>query len=123
MRVQELLENINFKDDKFVKHTGEKREIDYDLVEDLVHFLNNDDDIYRRHVYPVVTRCIDLIKVKKPVSKSLFGDLVKEGYKEYVKKFPIKELPNELDKKAFKEACSKMFKEVCDDIKEGKYKD
>ena len=123
MRIQELLESFNFKEEDFIKHVGDKQEIDYDLVDDLLHFMNNDDSVYRRHVFPAVIKCIDLIKVKKPTSAKLFSIPIGECYKEYIKKFPIRELPQNIDKKTLKDACDKMHEAVCNDIKEGKYKD
>ena len=44
MRIRELLENKFFKDLDFVKSTEKGRELDFDLIEDLTHFMNYDDD-------------------------------------------------------------------------------
>ena len=85
--------------------------------------MNNDDDVYRRHVFPVVSKCVDLIKGKKAAHKGLFADPIKECYKAYVKKFPIRELPVNLDEKTLNTACKKFQEEISKDIKEGKYKD
>jgi hypothetical protein len=123
MRIRELLENNNFKEDDFVKATGEKREIDYDLVEDLIHFMHNDDHIYRRHVYPVLMKCIDGIKGKKATHSKMFAEAIKECYKLYKKKFPIRELDDELSEDTCKQACTKMYEEVKEHISAGKYKD
>lgn len=123
MRIRELLESFNFKEEDFVKNSEDKKELDYDLAEDLVHFMNNDDDAYRMHVYPVVAKCIDMIGSKKPTHSKFFAETVKECYKSYVKKFPIRVLPEEIDEKTLKETCKKMYEAVCNDIKEGKYKE
>lgn len=125
MRIRELLENRDFKDlDNMFKPEGDEDDgIGYDLLEDLAFFMNNDDDAYRRHFYPSIVKCIHLVKNKQKTTPSLFHEAVKESYKEYLKKFPKRELPDELDEKMFKEACEKIHEEVRNHISDGKYKD
>ena len=123
MRITELLEGKDIKDLQWVKHDGDKTVPDFDIADDLVFFMNNDDDTYRRHVYPKIHNCIESIKAKRKTNSSMFADAVKEGYKNYIKKFPIRELPVELDDKLIKETCDKMHEEVCQHISDGKYKD
>ena len=116
MRIQELLENAHFKELDYVKNHGDKRELDYDLVEDLLHFMHNDDHVYRRHVFPVLMKCIDNIKDKKSTDAKMFAETMKECYKLYKKKFPIRELPDMLEEKVCAEACKKMHEETREHI-------
>ena len=122
MRIRELLESFNFKEDEFVKKHNNKVELDYDLAEDLIHFMHNDDNVYRRNVYPTIAKCIDLVKAKKPTDLKLFRNAVEESYKEYVKQFPVKELPHKLENKMCEEICDKMHEDIIQHIKDGKYK-
>lgn len=122
MRITELLEGKRFNDLDWVDHKGDKTEINFDLAEDLIYFMNHDDDIYRRHLYPSVVRCIEGAR-KKKTSPDMFADAVKESYKHYLKKFPVKELPFEINSKVFKETCEKLHEETCQHISDGKYKD
>jgi hypothetical protein len=122
MRIHELLEGRFFDDSKFIKHTADGRELDYDLSEDLIHFMHNDDNVYRRNVYPTIAKCIDLVKAKKPTDLKLFRNAVEESYKEYVKQFPVKELPHKLENKMCEEICDKMHEDIIQHIKDGKYK-
>jgi len=122
MLIKELLENANFKELAYVKQHGDKRELDYDLIEDLLHFMHNDDRIYRRHVFPVLVKCLDLVNAKKPVQATMFAEAIKECYKQYKEKFPIRELHDELEEKMCKEACSKMHDDIQEHIQAGKYK-
>jgi hypothetical protein len=122
MRIHELLEGRFFDDSKFVKHTAEGRELDYDLSEDLIHFMHNDDDVYRRHVYPAISKCIDLVQSKKPTNLKIFKSSVEESYKQYIHQFPIKELPDHLDNKVCEEICDKIHEDIIQHIKDGKYK-
>jgi len=123
MRINELLEGTNFKDIDFVKNSGDKREIDFDLPDDLMHFMNNDDDVYRRHVHPIVMKCKHGVKIKKPTKPSIFKPAVTDGYKIYLRKFPIKELPIDIDEKMCEETCKKLHDDTIKNIKDGKYKD
>lgn len=123
MRIIELLEGTNFNDVNFVKQNGDKREIDFDLADDLIHFMNNDDDVYRRQTHPAIMRCVDRISRKQPTSPNIFKPAIENSYKLYLKKYPIRELPDSIEEKQCAEVCKKMHEEVCEQIKDGKYKD
>ena len=122
MRIRELLENKLFKGEDFVTSTQAGSEINYDLAEDLIHYLNNDDDVYRRHLFPSITKCIDIVERKKKPAASIFKLAVEEGYKKYIKDYPIRELPETIDAEVCENICNKLREEVCKDISEGKYK-
>jgi hypothetical protein len=123
MRIRELLEGKNFKDMDFVSQESGKREINYDLAEDLVYFMQNDDEVYRRNVYPVIARCLTQVRSKSPANPNIFKTAVLDSYKKYIKEYPIRELPQDMDSTLCKETCSKMLDEVLKNFKEGKYKD
>jgi hypothetical protein len=123
MRIKELLEGKYFDDMKFVKQEGDKRDIDFDLPDDLIHFMHNDDDVYRRHLFPKIAHCIDQVKVKKPTDLEIFKPAVQHSYKLYIKKFPIRELPTELGDKMMERICGKLHDDTLQDIKDGVYKD
>lgn len=123
MRIRELLEGKLFKDLDFIKQEESGRSIDYDLAEDLAYFMHNDDDTYRRHTFPTIVKCLEVLKSKKSTKPSMFKSAVEESYKNYLKKFPIRELPDALDKEMFEEVCSKLHDDFCKDEEEGKYKD
>lgn len=123
MRISDLIESKKFDDSDFVKQHESGRELDYDLTEDLVFFMNNDDDVYRRTVYPSITKCINRLKANQNTTPSIFQDAVRESYKEYVQKFPIRELPEDINDKQLKEVCDKMHEEICNHHKDGRYKD
>jgi hypothetical protein len=123
MRIRELLENKFFKDLDFVKSTETGRELDYDLVEDLTHFMNHDDDVYRRHVYPSIANCLDRANSKRSINPDIFKPAVVSSYKLYVKKFPIRELPESLDEKTVNSICKKMQEDFKQHLADGKYKD
>lgn len=123
MRIIELLENSNFKDSNFVKMQDGKRDIDYDLSEDLAFYMHNDDEVYRRHMYPAIVKCVESIKASKKVDPNIFKAAVQDSYKSYIRKFPIRELPDDVSEDVCKEICSKLHEELCQHYEEGKYKD
>jgi hypothetical protein len=124
MRIQDLLEGTLFKDEDFVTPREEGgREINFDLPDDLIHFMNHDDHVYRRHLFPVIARVLDLHKKKITPKPSIFKPAVEDSYKIYIKKFPIRELPDDIEEDTCKKVCDKMHEEVCQHISDGKYKD
>jgi len=123
MRIRELLEGKKFNDLDFVTKDEDGERINYDLVEDLTYFMNNDDDTYRRHVFPSIIKCVDSLKSKKDTSPDFFESAVEKSYKEYCKKFPIRHLSNSLEEEMFEEICKKLHDDVCKDYEDGKYKD
>lgn len=112
MRIIDLFEDTNFKEDEYLNKN--KDGIDYDLAEDLVFYMNNNDDVYRRSVYPTVAKCLEAFKQKKSVRPSVFKQAALECYRSYQNKFPIRALPETLDEELCNEVCEKLFKEICD---------
>ena len=110
MRIIDLLEDTNFDETEFINKAEGK--IDYDLAEDLTFFMNNNDDVYRRTVYPAIVKCAESFKQKKPCKPSVFKNAALESYRAYTDTYPIRSLPNELDEELCKEVCELMYKEV-----------
>ena len=123
MRIVELLEGKDLKELEFVKKDPNGTNIDFDLVEDLTFFMNHDDDMYRRHVYPLIAKCIEHINAKEKIDPMMFKPAVKECYRQYVEEYPIKELPESLEDKTCKEICKKMLEDFKKNYSDGKHKD
>ncbi len=123
MRIRELLENTEHMDSNFGQKEKANNEPDFDVLEDLIFFMHNDDDTYRRHLYPVILKCVQAVKQKKKLNSSIFADSVRNSYKNYLANYSIQELPDDLDEKQVKEACKKLSDDVYTHIADGKYKD
>jgi|688.fasta_scaffold113841_3 hypothetical protein len=121
MRITDLLENAHFKSEEFIKKTNDGNEIDYDLIDDLVFYLNNDDNVYRHHLLPTIHKFIDLQKADKEIKYTIFKSAVAKGYKEYIKQYPIRELPNTIDSKSWRAVCKKLFNDISKDMEDGHY--
>jgi hypothetical protein len=124
MQIKELLESLLFKEKDFVepKEDG-KREINFDLADDLIFFMENDDTVHRRFVFPAVDDFIKLKKNNGSPKPSVFKEAARHSYKQYIKKFPIRELPDEISEDILKQVCEKMYEEISKQIEEGKHKD
>jgi hypothetical protein len=123
MKIKELCEAKHFDDSQFVKHTDTGREIAYDVADDLVFFMNNDDAVYRKYTMPIIAACIKLLKAKKRANISVFKDSIVKSYNIYSKQYPIRELPNELDDDTIIDTAKLLYKEIKTDIQNGLYKD
>lgn len=121
MRITDLLENAHFKGEEFIKQTEDGNDIDYDLIDDLVFFLNNDDDVYRRCLLPAVHVFIDKQKEDEKPKYTIFKSAVAKGYKQYIKQYPIRELPSTLDTKVWRDVCKKLFDQISKDMEDGQY--
>ena len=123
MRITELLEGKDIKELDFVEKDKDGSKINYDLVEDLVFFMNQDDDVYRRHIYPIIAECVKQSKLKQKIDPMIFKSAVLEGYSQYIDEYPLKELPEKIEDKTCKAVCKKMIEEFKEHYSDGKYKD
>ncbi len=94
---------------------------EYDLQDDLIFFMNNDPDFYRRHYYP------SIIKMKlnhdrgQELDSSKLVPIVKHAYSVYKDKFPVKNLDKELDQPNIDDICSKILETETENFKTGQY--
>lgn len=103
MKIQELLENFPGKDPM------EKKEIlPFDLADDLMFFMRNDDDFYRKNYYPHIVKCKQHVQQGRDLSSRVFQPLVQHAYEVYQSKFPIRSLPESLDEEMCEEICSQL---------------
>ena len=123
MLIRELFENTKFDELNYVKYTDDGREIDFDIIDDLIFFMNNDDDVYRKYTIPLIATCKTLLSNKKKITARVFKPAVITCYKLYAKQFPIRELPDELEKDTLMQLCKKLYMDLKDEIQSGKYKD
>jgi len=123
MRIRELFEGGFFKDSDFTTAKDGGREINFDIVDDLAHFMDQDDHAYRRHTHPCITKFVELKNSKKDPKPGIFEPAVKECYKLYIKKFPIRELPDKMDEETCNQVCEKLYNDHSEHHSAGKYKD
>jgi hypothetical protein len=87
-----------------------KKDLGYDLKDDLVFFMNNDPEFYRKKYYPTMLKFDEYFKEGKMVGPRGFEKLVREAYAIYQNKFPVEGLESTLE--------SEMCEEICNFIHE-----
>lgn len=117
MRISELFENASFDENKFIKNNKEKQELDFDLVDDLIFFVNHDDEIFRKYTYAAIEK-LKLVG-KKERSPSIFKDTIKNGYEKYIKLYPICSLSNKIKDDVLKKACRTMYDTILQQVISG----
>lgn len=112
MNIDELLTN---------KNTNKQKELGYDLMDDLMFFMNNDPDFYRKRYYPSMIKFDRYCKEHKRVSPTGFEKLVQEAYDIYKEKFPVEGLGKDLDKEICEKLCQQIHEQETKNCEEGMY--
>lgn len=118
MRIKDLFENKHQNFDEFV---DSEKGLLYNLAEDLIYYMNNDDDTYRTHVYPSLVKCLHKMGKNSKIDSGMFKETAINSYKNYCRQYPVKGLPRDLDDETLKEVCDKFYEEICKHKEEGRY--
>lgn len=82
MKIKELLETTE--------------EAKYDVVDDLLFFMRNDNRFYRHHYFPAISKLSDFFKKNKKIKKSIITKLVDSAIPIYCKTYKILEDPKKM---------------------------
>ena len=97
-------------------------ELDWDVVEDLVVFMKNDPYFYRNDVYPCMVNVQETVKHGGKFNKKSMLPIVEKAINEYIKKFDIKKLPEDLMNSSQKMECiSKILNDEKENFRKGTY--
>ena len=121
MRINELCESVDLELDKKEKDPNDPHGLGFDLKDDLMFFMQHDDDAYRRHTFPAILKIKNQLDSGKGADYKLFDKAIKEVYNKYCDKFQIRELPYELEQEMLEEMCQQLYEEECEKIKNGHY--
>lgn len=96
---------------------------DYDVVNDLIVFMRNDFQFYRRHYYPAIHKASKYYqKTQKIDIKKFIEPVIKYGVMEYCKKYDTPEEPDELfGQEEINEVINRICKQETPQIKKGEY--
>ena len=83
----DLSHDMNFR-------TGDK--LPFNVVDDLVIYMKNDPQFYRKELFPKMCDVQEVVKKGKKYNKKSLLPTVEYAIKEYINKFQIKKLPEEL---------------------------
>lgn len=109
MRIDELVNPENFDADEF------------DIKEDLIYFMGNDPDFYRKFYYPSMCKMKISTDRGDDFNSTKFVPLIKHAFEQYKQKFPVKNLQDSLSKEDLSDICSKIHETELDNIKQGHY--
>ena len=112
MNIDELLNN---KQDKH------KKELGYDLMDDVMFFMNNDPDFYRKRYFPTMLKFDRYCKEGKKVNPKAFEKLVQEAYGIYREKFPVEGLEAKLETEICEKICRQIHEQETKNCEEGMY--
>lgn len=82
MKIKELLEDAD--------------DLKYDVVDDVLFFMRNNDSFYRHHYYPAINKVSDHFKRRKKIKKSIVDKLVNYAIPVYCKKYKIANEPKKI---------------------------
>ena len=102
MKITELLESFPHKVDT------KQDQLPYDLAEDLMFFMRNDENFYRKHYYPHIAKIKEQVKKGRKLSSNVFMPMVQHAFECYTDKFPVRGLPESLEDDLCEEICSKL---------------
>jgi hypothetical protein len=99
----------------------QKKDLGYDLKDDLMFFMNNDPDFYRKKYYPTMLKFDKYCKEGKSIRPHAFKSLVDEAYAVYKNKFPVEGLEKQLEQAMCEEICEAICEQETKNSKDGIY--
>ena len=96
----------------------DKPGIDFDLHDDIVFFMKNDPEFYRKEFYPLEIKITRMHRTDRDTSPSMLKSLVNSAYKQYRNKFQISELDNDISIDDLKEICEKLHSDILQHIRD-----
>ena len=84
-----------------------KRE-DFDLHDDLIFFMRNDPQFYRKELHPFQQKFTRHCDAGRGVSSKAFEPIVKRAFDRYKDMFPVEGLEDKLTERDIQEICEKL---------------
>ena len=125
MKITELFDNPKEPIDTLLgtEKDAEKKDKSskFDLDDDLIFFMHNNDDFYRRNLFPVLKVCKNKFDHGGGFSHRMFKPIVARAYEAYRKEFPLRELEDSLDEEQCEAIARKIYETELGNMKDGKY--
>ena len=102
MKVFEIFSTTNYTVNK---------EPDFDLADDLMFFMRNDPEYYKREFFPLSSKIKMALKKGQALTPSIFKNAVKSAYSKYRTQFSLDNLPSSLEIDTLSEICKKLYSE------------
>lgn len=108
--------------DELFNDNKNKKDLGYDLMDDLMFFMNNDPAFYRKKYFPAMLKFDKYCDQGKTIGPRGFEPLVKYAYECYQNKFPVEGLEPELDEEVCEKICNEIHKNETKNCEDGVYK-
>ncbi len=92
----------------FELYTKQMNREDFDLNDDLIFFINNDPEFYRKDYYPFIRQFKKHCNQDREVKVSAFAPIVKKAFGHYQNTFPVRGLESNLSEADLREICEKL---------------
>lgn len=107
------LENFN---------VGTEGPLPWDVVEDLMVYMQNEPNFYRRKMYPALLDVQSIVRKGGKFNKKKLVPIVDEAIRSYIKKYEIKKRPEELLNDREKMDCiDRILKNEAENFRKGLY--
>jgi hypothetical protein len=110
--------NIN---ELFGSDKDKRKDLGYDLKDDLIFYMQNDPAFYRKSYFPTMLKFDKYCKEGKQVSSKGFEKLVKYAYECYQNKFPVEGLEKNLETEMCEDICNALHEQETKNCDEGFY--
>ena len=109
---------------KIIEFAETNTELPFNVVEDVVVFMRNDPQFYRKSFFPAFSKIADMHRAGKPINQNeCLGGMVEDALSQYCKKFNIANLPDEVFNNDDRQSIIDLiFSEEMEQIKNGEYK-
>lgn len=95
---------------------------DFDLSDDLIFFMRNDPQFYRKDYHPFLQKFNRHCDAGRSVSPKAFIPIVKHAFECYKNSFPVEGMEEQLSNNDLREVCEKLQGEEQNFYHEGKKK-
>lgn len=120
-----MLREITMLIQEMMKQPGDEsdlnKELGFDLKDDLMCYMRNDPEFYRKEYYPVIRKFAKYSKSGKTVAPRAFKSLVDNAYEGYQNKFPVEGMAPELSNEMCEDICNEIHRSELEYIKNGHY--
>lgn len=95
----------------------EQAQHEFDLIDDVVFFINNDPEFYRTIYFPLVSKFTDALKKGRTPSANAFKTIAEKAYDQYKEKFDVENLSPNLSPEELKDICVKLHNQQVEHFK------
>lgn len=85
-----------------------EKEVDFDLDDDLIYFMNADPEFYRQDYFPLQSAFHRHCGAGKKVNPLAFKKVILKAYENYKRKFPLPQLEEQLSEDKLRDICEKL---------------